>query len=212
MQRGITIRTAAIVALACTGSASAHHSGFSYQTVPVWIEGSVVRFEHINPHTRITLEDKSADGQVRLWVVEGPPQAALDRRGAELHVPKVGDRLRFCGFPYKSAAELSRLWPGVDFSTQRWTELIDGSSPRYVAGHVMVTSEGTKHLWEPHGLLSECMRSSDEPRQSWLSVINSNPSVREAWCTQRDYSAIRLDASLHDFVEEIDRSLAEPCK
>ena len=215
MKNAMTIRTAAVAAFICmsAGSASAHHSFLSYQTAPLWIEGSVVRFEHVNPHTRITLEDRGPDGQVHRWAVEGPPQAALDRRGAGLQVPNVGDRLKFCAFAYKSAADLSRIWPGVDYSTQRWRELIDGSSPRYVAGLVMVASDGTKQLWEGHGTLSECVRSSDDPRQAWLDFIGSYRGVLETWCTQRrDYSVIRLDESLHDFVEDINRSLAEPCK
>src|ERR1044072_1726383 len=137
MKWGTTIRVAALAAWICTGSASAHRSYLSYQTIPLWIEGSVIRFEHVNPHTRITLQDVAPDGQVRLWVVEGPPQNDLDRGGASLHVPNGGDRLRMCAFAYKSAAELSRIWPGVDFSTRR-SELNDGSSPRYVAGNVMV--------------------------------------------------------------------------
>ena len=203
---------AALAALVCTGSAAAHHSYLSYQTTPLWIEGSVVRFEHVNPHTRITLEERSADGQVRLWAIEGPPPAELDRRGIGVHVPNVGERLKVCAFAYKSVAELSRIWPEVDFSTPRWSEIIDGSSPRFVAGLVMVTSDGKRQLWEGHGVLSECMRSSDDPRQVWLDFVNSNPGVRQIWCTQRrDYSVVRLDASLGELVEEVNRSLVDPC-
>jgi len=51
-------RAAAIAALACAGSAEAHHSGSMYEPTPVWIKGTVVRFEGINPHTITTLEDK----------------------------------------------------------------------------------------------------------------------------------------------------------
>ncbi len=204
--------TAALATLVCTGSAAAHHSYLSYQTAPLWIEGSVVNVEHENPHTRITLEARSPDGQVRVWAVEGPGQTELDRRGAELHVPQVGDRLKVCGFAYKSAEELSRIWPGVDFSTPRWSQMIEGSSPRFVAGHVMVMSDGKRQLWEPHGLLSECISSSDDPRQAWLDFLKSSPGVLQAWCAQRGYSAIRSDASLGKLVEEIDHSINNPCE
>ena len=98
--------TTALATLVCAGSAQAHHSGFAYQTTPLWIEGSVVSFKHENPHTKIMLEERSADGQVRLWAVEGPGQTEIDRMGAKLHVPEVGDRLKICGFPYKSAEDL----------------------------------------------------------------------------------------------------------
>ena len=212
MMRTATWATA-VTALAWASSVRAHHSFLSYQTTPLWIEGSVVGFEHVNPHTRITLEERSADGQVRLWAVEGPGQAELDRRGTGFHVPQVGDRLKFCAFAYKSAAELSRIWPGVDFSTERWSRVIDGSSPRFVAGNVMVTSDGKRQLWEPHGVLGECIRSSDDPRGAWLDFLDSSPGVLQAWCIQRrDWSVIRLDESLAEFVEEINRSLPKPCE
>lgn len=187
--------TAALATLVCTGSAAAHHSYLSYQTAPLWIEGLVVGFEHENPHTKIMLEERSADGQMRRWAVEGPGQTALDRRGAELNVPKVGDRLKVCGFAYKSAEDLSRIWPGIDFSTLRWSQVIEGSSPRFVTGHVLVTLDGNRQLWG-HGTLSECIRSSDDPRQAWVDFLNSNPGARQSWCKQtRDDSGIRLDAS-----------------
>jgi hypothetical protein len=53
----------------------------------VWIQGTVVRFEHKNPHTIITLEDRSEDGQVREWSVEGPGQSRLDRFGIGANSP-----------------------------------------------------------------------------------------------------------------------------
>jgi hypothetical protein len=185
----------------------------SYQTTPVWIEGSVVRFQHVNPHTLITLENRSADGKVQRWTVEGPPQAALDRRDAEVRAPIVGDRLRFCAFPYKPAAELSRIWPGIDFSTPRRSETIDGTSPRVLAGHVMVWPDGTRQLWEPHGVLGECVRSSNEPRQTWINLLDSNAGARDSWCMQRrNYSAARLGAELGQLIEEINSSLRDPCR
>jgi len=184
----------------------------AYQTTPLWIEGLVVGFEHENPHTKIMLEERGADGQMRLWAVEGPGQTALDRKGAELNVPKAGDRLKVCGFAYKSAEDLSRIWPEVDFSTQRWSQLIEGSSPRFVTGHVLVTLDGNWQLWG-HGTLMECIRSSDGPRQAALDLLNSNPGARQSWCKQtRADSVMRLDASWGKLVDEIDNSLDKPCE
>jgi hypothetical protein len=211
MKREIAIRVAALAALACAGSAGAHHSFFAYQTTPIWITGSVVRFEHVNPHTIITLEGKSAGGQLRRWAVEGPAQAALDRRGSAVDVPKVDDTLKVCAFPYKPAEELSRIWPDVDFSTRRSARPPDGSSPQFVSGRVMVISNGEKRMWNAHGLISECIRSSDEPRQSWLDFLNSNPGVRQGFCDQRASQQVQSSSSLRDFADEINGSLAEPC-
>jgi hypothetical protein len=207
-----------------------------YATTPLWIKGKVIRFDHVNPHTIITLEDRSdEDGQVRRWAVEGPSQAQLDRRSVDadvrgsavaqgstgesrtdrtgLYVPKVGEEIEFCAFPYKSPAELSRLFPDADFSRRRSPPAADGSTLQFVAGHVMVTPDGQKHMWEPHGAISECMRSSaDQQRQSWLDFLNSNARARELWCEQRKYAFIQSSPSSREFVEEIDRLLDDPCR
>ncbi len=206
------IWTAAIATLTCAGSLQAHHSGSMYEPTPMWVKGTVVRFEGVNPHTIITLEERSADGQVRRWAVEGPGEFQLDRLGLSVDVPKVGDSLKFCAFAYKPAAELSRMFPGVDFSVRRSSPDSDGSSPQFVAGHVMVMPDGEKRLWEPHGVISECIRSSDDPRPSWLDFLNSNPRVRQAWCEQRGHSHVQSTASLRQFVEEINSSIDNPCE
>ena len=193
-------RAAAIAALACAGSAEAHHSGSMYDPTPVWIKGTVVRFQGIEPHTVTTLEERSEGGEVRRWAVEGPPESALDRRravegpdqfllgrgGIDEDIPKIGDVIEVCAFPYKSTAELSRLFPGVDFSNRRRPLDSDGSPLQLVAGHVLVMPDGRKHLWEPHGVLGECIRSTDNQRQSWLDFLNTSPGARQAWCEQRN--------------------------
>lgn len=218
MKMRASIGAAGLAALACAGSVRAHHSGFMYQTTPIWINGTVTRFEAKNPHTITTLETKSEDGQIRLWAVEGPPQTALDRRsGSGEYVPKVGDTLEVCAFPYKPADEIARdtrLSPPLDVSAQRRLEssTIEGSSPRFVAGHVLVMPNGERRVWEPHGLISECMRSSNDQGQPWLDFLNANPSAREQWCDQRGYAAVQSNAPLRAFVEEINGLLENPCK
>ena len=76
----------------------------------------------------------------------------------------------------------------------------------------MVTPDGEKRLWNPHGIISGCIRSSDDQRQSWLDVLNSNPMVRQAWCEQRGYTHVLSTASLKEFVEEINRLIDKPCE
>jgi len=204
--------TAAISALAWAGSLQAHHSGYMYETTPTWVKGTVVRFEHVNPHTITTLEQRSEDGRVHRWAVEGPGEFQLDRLGLSVNVPKVGDIIEVCAFPYKPAAELSRMFPGVDFSARRTSPGTDDSSPQFVAGHVMVKPDGKKLLWEPHGMISECIRSSDDQRQSWLDFVNSNPRVRQAWCEQRGYAHVQSTASLRELVGEINSLIDSPCE
>jgi len=212
------VALAGFAIFACAASVRAHHSGYVYQTTPTWITGTVTRFELKNPHTITTVEVKGADGQTRLWAVEGPPQTALDRRsGSGEYLPKVGDTLEVCAFPYKPVEEIardSRLSPPLDDSVRRRLEstTTEGSSPRLVAGHVLVTTDGAKRLWEPHGFISECMRSSNEQRQPWVDFLNASPEALNLWCEQRKYSAVQSNASLKEFVEETDALLDEPCK
>jgi Family of unknown function (DUF6152) len=211
MPKIIVISIAALVALACSGPARAHHSGSMYATTPVWIQGTVIRFEDINPHTIITLEGQTADGQVRRWSVEGRGRAQLERMGLTDTVPQMGDAVTFCAFPYKSVDDLSRMFPGVDFSSRRATSGTDGSA-QFLAGHIMVTSDGEKQLWEPHGLISECIRTSDDDRQSWLDFLNSETSARQAWCEQRRYTLVQSAAPLKELIDEINASLESPCE
>ena len=218
MKTTAAIALAGLAALACAGSVLAHHSGFMYQTTPFWITGTVTSFELKNPHTITTVEAQGADGQIRLWAVEGPPKTALDRRSAsDQYVPKVGDTLEVCAFPYKPVGEIARdtrLSPPLDDSVRRRLEssTTEGSAPRFVAGHVLVPSDGAMQFWEPHGFISECMRSSNEQRQPWLDFLNANPQARQQWCDQRRYAAVQTDESLLGFVEQTNARLDVPCQ
>ena len=210
---------AGVAALVCAGSVLAHHSGYMYQTTPIWITGSVTRFELKNPHTITTLEARSEDGQVRLWAVEGPPQTALGRRSGDgEYVPKVGDTLEVCAFPYRPVDEIARdtrLVPSLDVSVRERLErtTTEGTSPRFVAGYVLTTSDGEMRLWEPHGFISECIRSSNDQRQRGLDFLPAHPRAHELLCSeQRRYAAIQSNASFLELVGEINRLLDNPCE
>jgi len=209
---------AGLAALACAGSVQAHHSHFLYQTTPVWINGTVTHFELKNPHAITTVEGRSENGQVLVWTVEGPSQTGLDRRsGSDEYLPKVGDTLEVCAYPYRPAEEVaadSRLpsWR-LDASIQQRLEssTTEGASPRLILGHMLVTTGGAMRVWEPYGLVSECMRSANDQRQSWIELLNANPEARKFWCEQRGRAAVQSNASLKEFVERTNALLDEPC-
>jgi len=208
--RNLAIGSGALAALVLVGSARAHHvSGVYDLTTPIWLNGIVVRFERVNPHSITIVEGSSADGQVRRWRVEGPGLSQLDQlaRGfpalgdagapqVGFAVPTPGDRVAFCGFAYKP--EYSSPKPPVDS---------DGSPLRSIEGHVLVLPGGQKQLWDPHGNLSECIRASDEQRQPWLDFLNANTRARDAWCAQRS-----MESTEKVFVDELNSQLADPCK
>ena len=209
---------AGLAALACAGSVQAHHSHLLYQTTPVWINGTVTRFELKNPHAITTLEGRSENGQALVWTVEGPSQTGLDRRsGSDEYLPKVGDTLEVCAYAYKPVAEIAtdpRLVPYLDDSILRRLEATttEGASPRLILGYMLVTTGGAMRVWEPYGLISECMRSSNDRRQSWIEVLNANPEARKFWCDQREAAAVQSNASLKGFVERTNALLDEPCQ
>lgn len=209
---------AGFVALACAGSIQAHHSHLDYQTTPIWISGTVTRFELKNPHAITTLEGRSENGQVLVWTVEGPSQTGLDRRGSsEEYLPKVGDTLEVCAYLYRPVEEIAsdpRLVPYLDDSVLRRLEATttEGASPRLILGHLLVAAGGAMRVWEPYGNISECMRSANERRQPWIERLNANPEARKFWCDQRGRDAVQSNASLKGFVEEINMLLAEPCR
>ena len=209
---------AGLAALACTGSAQAHHSHLDYQTTPIWISGTVTRLELKNPHAITTLEGRSENGQVLVWTVEGPSQTELDRRkGSDEYLPKVGDTLAVCAYPYRPVEEIAsdpRLVPYLDDSILRRLEATttESASPRLILGHLLVTTGGAMRVWEPFGSISECMRSSNDQRQSWLERLNANPEAHKFWCEQRARAAAQSNEPLKEFVEETNGLLDDPCK
>src|SRR5688572_12493085 len=98
----MAIMAAALAALACVGSVRAHHSVSMFDLgKPIWIKGTVVSFELINPHVLFTLEERQSDGQVRLWKVEGSGLNSFKRRGLGQDFLQPGEELEVCGFGFK---------------------------------------------------------------------------------------------------------------
>jgi hypothetical protein len=74
----------AVLVLAGASAASAHHSfGAEFdQNAPVKLEGSVKKFEWVNPHSWIHINvAEPKTGKVVEWKVEGGAPSALLRRG-----------------------------------------------------------------------------------------------------------------------------------
>lgn len=81
------LRTAALGSVlaigAAAGTAYAHHSfGAEFDaSKPIKIEGEVVRFEWVNPHSWIHIDTVNSAGKHVVWRVEGGAPSALLRRG-----------------------------------------------------------------------------------------------------------------------------------
>ena len=212
MSKPVALLVATAVTLATTGALQAHHSGSAYSMEPLWISGTVVEFEPTNPHTLTHLESRADDGAIERWVVEGPSQAQLGRvQAADFYIPQPGDMIGFCAFPYKSRAELSGLWPDVDYSSAFWAATDEASSPRVVAGTIMLTPDGERQSWELHGIVAACILSSDEPSQVWADYLNEHSVVRQLYCTQTGYQVVQSDDELRKFDVAFNALLDDPC-
>jgi len=188
-----------LATLAWAGSVQAHHSSSLFDlTAPLWVRGTVVRYQPINPHVLITISDVQADGQPRQWIVEGPNLARLERMHLAADFLKVGDVIAVCGFPYRkeilaqhaSAADGAAVLPSFH-------------------GHVLALPEGRLQPWGPYGKLELCIRPNDTP-QLWIAFLDADPMAREYWC--RSLSSAKVPSQDPPaFVEAVNAGVTRHC-
>ena len=100
------IVTGLAVMVSGAGAAMAHHA-FAAEfdsTKPVSLQGVDTKMEWINPHSRIHLDVKNADGTVTKWMIEGGTPNTLVRRGFTKDSLKPGTEIRVEGFRAKNGA------------------------------------------------------------------------------------------------------------
>ncbi len=87
----IRVALQALVIAASTATASAHHGLDGYDSSKVvQISGVIRKVDVVNPHVRITLETKGADGRATSWEIEMAYPSLLKRRSFDLHLLEVG--------------------------------------------------------------------------------------------------------------------------
>jgi hypothetical protein len=198
--RRTVIATAALAALACVGSARAHHSVSMFDIgKPVWLKGTVVRFEAVNPHVVFALEQRNDDGQTRRWTVEGPGLNTFNRLGLRNDFLQPGDVIEVCGFALKEEV--------VARSSSR--QGTAGLSRPDVHGHVLLMAEGQMQLWG-YGKTENCIRPGDQV-QRWVSFLNTDRRAAGVWCDRRispNFPSVAPKA----FVDEVNRLLPNLCR
>jgi hypothetical protein len=86
----------AVLSLGGAGAALAHHSfGAEFdQNAPVTLQGEVIKFDWVNPHSWIYIDAVNAKtGQHEKWRVEGGAPSALLRRGWDRNTLKPGTKI-----------------------------------------------------------------------------------------------------------------------
>ena len=95
-------------ALALPAVADAHHSAAVLYLLDqqITVEGTVTRFTLGNPHARIFLTVKGADGATTEWMAEGGSRTVMLRNGWTGEEVKAGDAIKIIGNPSRDGTNV----------------------------------------------------------------------------------------------------------
>jgi hypothetical protein len=95
-----------VVALCAAIPLAAHHSitGEYDANKPITLKGAVTKIEWTNPHARIYIDVKDANGTVQNWNIELAAVSALVRAGWTSRSLKIGDVVTAEGLQAKSGS------------------------------------------------------------------------------------------------------------
>lgn len=106
MLKHVTVLAAIAASIALPLSVQAHHSfaaEFDSSKV-VHLEGTVVQFAWVNPHSWIYMDVKKADGTVDHWKIEGGAPSLLLRRGWTRNSVQAGIKVIVDAFQARDGA------------------------------------------------------------------------------------------------------------
>ena len=165
MRKVTAARIAIIAVLTSAGVLAAHHSLiYTFDTTaPVWVKGTLVRLELVNPHSIMFLDQTGKDGKVQRWAVDGgPTPAQLDRRDIDADTVKVGDVIEVCGFVTKEGVSSQRTFPPP--GNQNIVSSAPSMSGRLMNGTLLVLTDGQTRVWSDYGGLQKCLEEEQSLR------------------------------------------------
>jgi hypothetical protein len=157
MKFNVVICCAVVLAhLALSGSLSAHHGAFLFDTTtPIRVKGTVVRYVWANPHSVIVVDQKMEDGKQIRWALESSsPLALLERNGFSKNSFTPGDLIEACGFAPKSALRTETSVQHPANPGPLWLEGTD----RVMTARLLLTQDGPKEHWSHYGPLELCVK------------------------------------------------------
>ena len=128
-----------LLAVVCGGvllgatSLSAHHA-FSAEfdiNKPLELQGTLVKWEMINPHSWFHLEVMEADGKLVTWLVEGGSPNELIRQGVTMNTVPIGAELIVEGYQAKDRTTKA---VGRSFTLPDGQRLFLGGSANRISG------------------------------------------------------------------------------
>ena len=151
--------------LIAPAAALAHHAGLYDESNVITLEGTIAAIEWINPHVRLTLETRAADGSTERWQVEGTSINALERWGVQRDWFAVGDTIKVTGptSRYEQKAMVGAivqlpdsrevfLWPNVASRLKLADTGVEGLFPPPAANGATPTADrGIFKVWTPRG-------------------------------------------------------------
>ena len=143
----------ALVLLVSAGTLLAHHSLSQFDTnTPITVKGAVVRFERVNPHSWIFVDEKLKNGQTRRWAVEGPAIIQLSRMGYADNAPfRIGEPIEVCGYALKEGIEQNRTINTEPISLSLKDTMPQTMTGRVLDAEMLVMPDGQKMPWGDYG-------------------------------------------------------------
>lgn len=163
MKQKLTTCLAALMSsLVLSSPLSAHHSARLFEnTVPIWVKGTVVRFDWGYPHPRIIVEQVEEDGTTTRWALENSTRMdLLDLMGYTRDSFQIGDPIEACGFAPKQlyAPIFSSLAEGDAATPEpQWQE----GAERVITGRLLLTKDGPETHWSHYGPIELCTSDED---------------------------------------------------
>jgi hypothetical protein len=190
------ILAATLAALMCGGSLRAHHSNIAIDaSTPLWVKGTVVRYEIVNPHVMLELEETTGDGQAKRWTVQGPIPRRMESRKIDTSFLRVGDVVEVCGFTPKRLLDPANP---------------NGPRPPFIDGFLLVNAKGQRSPWSSYGKMQNCVRPGDDV-QSWVQFLNASEFARFLWCNYPYRTTVPTIAAASALADEINRLMPGPC-